>query len=340
MVKVLVSGYGVIGQRLADGVAMQEDMELIGVVDAVPTLTVQTLRDKGMPYKLFAASDDATKTFDSAGIPVSGTMADILPEADIVLDASPGGIGAKNKKLYLKHGNKAVFQGGETDDIANVFFHGYANYEEGLNQDFLKLTSCNTTGLIRTIDCLDREVGVARVAITIVRRVADPGDYHRGIVNALQVDKAPNHQAVDLMNIMPHVEATGLLVHAPITHGHFISVLATPKADLSIEQAKEIFSSHERIRLISISQGFLGNASIFKYARDLGKPRGDIYEVPIWEDTLVKSGRDIMFGIHIPQESVTIPESIDAIRAAMGMETDRLKAVKKTNQYLGLPYWK
>ncbi len=31
MKKVAVVGYGVIGQRLADGVALQEDMELIGV---------------------------------------------------------------------------------------------------------------------------------------------------------------------------------------------------------------------------------------------------------------------------------------------------------------------
>ena len=340
MVKVLVSGYGVIGQRLADGVEQQADMELLGVVDAVPTLTVQALRDKGMPYKLYAAFDEAKKPLESAGIPVSGTMAEILPKSDIVLDAAPGGIGAKNKVLYQKHGKKAVFQGGEKDDIANVFFHGYANYEQGLNQDFLKLTSCNTTGLIRTIDCLDRVVGIERVAITIIRRVADPGDYHRGIVNALQVDKAPNHQAVDLMTIMPHVNATGLLVHTPITHGHFISVLATPKDDISIEETKELFTEHDRIRLISTDQGFLGNASIFKYARDLGRPRGDIYEVPVWEDTFVKSGRDIMFGIHIPQESVTIPESIDAIRAAMGMQTDRLTAVGLTNQYLGLPYWK
>ena len=340
MVKVLVSGYGVIGQRLADGVELQSDMELVGVVDAAPTLTVQALRDKGMPYQLFAAFDRAREPLEDAGIPVSGTMTDILPEIDIVLDAAPGGIGAQNKELYKKHGKKAVFQGGEKDEIANVFFHGYANYEEGLNQDFLKLTSCNTTGLIRAIDCLDRGVGVERVAITIVRRVADPGDYHRGIVNALQVDKAPNHQAVDLMTIMPHVDATGLLVHTPITHGHFISVLATPKKDLSVEDAKALFERHDRIRLVSTDQGFLGNASIFKYARDLGRPRGDIYEVPVWEDTFVKSGRDIMFGMHIPQESVTIPESIDAIRAAMGMETDRLTAVGQTNEYLGLPYWR
>ena len=229
--------------------------------------------------------------------------------------------GAKNKELYIEHGNKAVFQGGEKDEVADVFFHGYSNYEKGLNAQFLKLTSCNTTGLIRTIDCLDRGPGVERVAITIVRRVADPGDYHRGIVNALQVDKAPNHQAVDLMTIMPHVDATGLLVHTPITHGHFISVLATPKDDLSVDEARELFEAHDRIRVVSTDQGFLGNASIFKYARDLGFSRGDIYEVPVWEDTLVKSGRDIMFGIHIPQESVTIPESIDGVRAAMAMET-------------------
>ncbi len=340
MVKVLVSGYGVIGQRLADGVELQGDMELVGVVDAAPTLSVQALRDKGMPYKLYAAFDGARGALEGAGIPVAGTMADVLPEVDIILDASPGGIGAQNKELYAEHGKKAVFQGGEKDEIADVFFHGYANYEQGLNQDFLKLTSCNTTGLIRTIDCLDRGVGIERVAITIVRRVADPGDYHRGIVNALQVDKAPNHQAVDLMSIMPHVDATGLLVHTPITHGHFISVLATPKDDLSIDEARELMSAHDRIRLVSTDQGFLGNASIFKYARDLGRPRGDIYEVPVWEDTFVKSGRDIMFGIHIPQESVTIPESIDAVRAAMGMETDRLTAVGQTNQYLDLPYWK
>lgn len=34
MVNVLVVGYGTIGQRLADGVSLQTDMNLVGVVDA------------------------------------------------------------------------------------------------------------------------------------------------------------------------------------------------------------------------------------------------------------------------------------------------------------------
>ncbi len=340
MTRVLVVGYGVIGQRLADGVAAQADMELVGVVDAAPTLSVRSLKDKGMPYKLFAAFDSATTALQKEGIPVSGTLEEILPTVDIVLDATGPGIGAKNKELYIKYGKKAVFQGGESDDVADVFFHGYANYEEGVNKDFLKLTSCNTTGLIRAVDCIDREVGVERVAITIVRRVADPGDYHRGLTNALQVEKGPTHQAIDLMSIMPHVDATGLLVHAPVTHGHFISVLMTPKQDISIEEVKASFAAHDRIRLVTLAQGFTGNASIFRYARDLGRPRGDVYEISIWEDTFIKQGRDIMFGIHIPQESITIPETIDAIRAATGMNPNREEGLAATNKYLDLPYWR
>ena len=35
-IKVGVAGYGVIGQRLADGVACQGDMELVGVADVAP----------------------------------------------------------------------------------------------------------------------------------------------------------------------------------------------------------------------------------------------------------------------------------------------------------------
>lgn len=34
-IKVAVSGYGVIGKRVADAVRRQEDMELIGVADVV-----------------------------------------------------------------------------------------------------------------------------------------------------------------------------------------------------------------------------------------------------------------------------------------------------------------
>lgn len=339
MVKVGVIGYGVIGQRLADGVALQKDMELVGVADVAPTLAVRALKEKGMPYPLYNAAPSNQVLFDDAGIFVSGSLEDLVQKADILLDATSAGVGAKNKELYEKYNKKAIFQGGEKNSVADVFFHGYANYEKGIGQQFLKLTSCNTTGLIRAVDCLDRAVGIEKVAITIIRRVADPGDYHRGLTNALQVDKAPSHQAVDLMSIMPHVEATGILVHTPVTHGHIISVVATPKKEISKEEILSYFNQHPRIRVVRLADGFLGNAALFRYARDLGNPRGDMYEIAVFEETIVNSGKDIMFAINIPQEAVVIPENMDAIRAAMEMQTDRLKGVAKTNEYLGMGKW-
>ncbi|MDX9916150.1 MAG: type II glyceraldehyde-3-phosphate dehydrogenase, partial [Sphaerochaeta sp.] len=59
-IKVGVAGYGVIGQRLADGVALQQDMELIGVADVAPTLSVRALREKGMPYDFYTAAPQDT----------------------------------------------------------------------------------------------------------------------------------------------------------------------------------------------------------------------------------------------------------------------------------------
>ncbi|OLN32729.1 type II glyceraldehyde-3-phosphate dehydrogenase [Desulfosporosinus metallidurans] len=335
-VKVGVAGYGVIGQRLADGVALQEDMELVGVADVAPTLAIRALKEKGMPYKLYSAMPENQQLFDKLNIPIAGTLEDLVQNVDIMLDATSAGVGAKNKELYKRYGKKAVFQGGEKNSVADVFFHGYANYEQGLGQDFLKLTSCNTTGLIRAVDCIDRKVGVEKVAITIIRRVADPGDYHRGLTNALQVDKAPSHQAVDLMTIMPHIDATGILVHAPVTHGHIITVLAKTKQKISKETLLEYFRENARIRVVRLEDGFLGNASLFKYARDLGNPRGDMYEIAVWEESIVHSGDDIMFAINIPQESDVIPENIDAIRAALRMQNDRMEAVGLTNKYLGM----
>ncbi len=334
MVKVGVVGYGTVGQRLADGVALQEDMELVGVADVEPTLAILALKEKGMPYNLYLAAPENKAKFDKYEIPISGSLEDLIKKVDIVLDATSAGVGEKNKVLYQKYGKKAIFQGGEKTSVADVFFHGYANYEKGIGKQFLKLTSCNTTGVIRSVDCIDREIGISSVIMTIIRRIADPGDYHRGLTNALRVDPVPSHQATDLMLVMPHIKATGVLVHTPVTHGHIITIIATPKRKTTKEEVLDLFKAHPRIRVVRIADGFLGNASLFKYARDLGNLRGDMYEIAVFEETVTVFENQIVYAINVPQEAVVTPENIDGIRAAMEMQTDRLEAVKLTNKYL------
>lgn len=334
--KVGVAGYGIIGQRLADGVALQKDMELIGVVDVAPTLSVRALYDSANPYDIYVVDDSMKSLFESENIPVKGNFNDILSKVDIMLDATPGGVGVKNKEIYKKANVKAIFQGGEKNEVADVFFHGYANYSKGVGKDYLKLTSCNTTGLIRAVDCLDKSVGIKRVVVTIIRRVADPGDTHRGLVDVSLVEKVPNHQARDLMLIMPHIEATGALVHVPTTHGHIITIVATPKKKISINEAISLFEAHPRIKVVDIAKGFNSNTALFKYARDKGNKRADMYEIGLFREMVALSGDNLFFTINIPQECVTIPETIDAIRASLSLQNDGSEAVKLTNKYLGM----
>jgi glyceraldehyde-3-phosphate dehydrogenase (NAD(P)) len=61
-----------------------------------------------------------------------------------------------------------------------------------------------------------------------------------------------------------------------------------------------------------------------------------MYDIAVFDETIAKSGREFMFAINIPQEAVVIPETVDAIRASLQMQTDRLEAVGLTNKYLGL----
>jgi glyceraldehyde-3-phosphate dehydrogenase (NAD(P)) len=335
-VKVGVAGYGVIGNRAAGGVVLQDDMELVGVADVAPTLAVRALQERGMPFPLFAAVPGAEAVFAEAGIPVTGSFDDLLGEVDIMLDAAPGGIGAKNKEHYVRAGVKAVFQGGEAAEVADVFFHGTANYEQGLGVDYLKLTSCNTTGLIRAVDTIHQAAGVSKTFITIIRRVADPGDTHRGLTNVLEVEPIPNHQAVDLMRIIPEIDATGMLIHTPVTHGHIMTISVTPKKKMSVAGALEAFAAYPRIKVVRIADGFNSNSSLFQWARYLENPRGDMYEIGLWEEMVGMSGDDLVFAINIPQESVTIPETIDAIRASMEMQATGDEAVALTDKHLGI----
>ena len=336
-VKVGVAGYGVIGQRVGGRRSRQGDMELVGVADIAPYDIGAGAQRKGHALQDVQCGSPATRAMEEAGIPVSGSFEELVQEVDIMLDSSPGGIGAKNKELYQKLGKKAVFQGGEKNSVADVFFHGYANYEKGIGQDYLKLTSCNTTGLIRAVDMLDRAVGVEKVAITIIRRVADPGR-----LSPRPHERFEGGGGAEPSGGGPHDDHAACAVHR---HSRSYAGDARPHhhGGGHAQEGHSARSSCGRWRMnipesnpVRLADGFLGNASLFRWARDMGYPRGDMYEIALWEESIVKSGDDIMFAINIPQESVVIPENIDAIRAAMKMQLTREEGTAETNKYLGM----
>ena len=76
--KAAVVGYGVIGQRLADGVAAQEDMELTGIMDVTPTLSIRAMLDSKDIYPIYVFEESQIDTFTREGIKVEGTLNNLL----------------------------------------------------------------------------------------------------------------------------------------------------------------------------------------------------------------------------------------------------------------------
>ena len=136
-VRVAVNGYGVIGKRIADAVALQDDMELVGVADVMYDYRIKVAVERG--YVVYASAPEKRGEMEAAGIAVAGTLGDLLKRVDVVADCTPKGIAAKNKGIYTAAGVKAIWQGGEKHDLTGFSFVAQVNCEGALNRDFARV---------------------------------------------------------------------------------------------------------------------------------------------------------------------------------------------------------
>ncbi len=336
--RVAIVGYGTIGERLADGVAKQDDMEVAGVVDVAPTLPVRALVESGKDYPIYCALPEKRKDMESAGIPVAGLMEELLPQVDIVLDATTPGVGRKNKEIYEKFGVPAIFQAGEKRGFADAIFNPMFNYEKCKGLKYLQMFSCNTTGIARQAYVCEKGFGLKEMICLIVRRAADIAETHKGPVDALLPQAIPSHQAEDFHYVAPHIHTITGVITAPVCHGHATMMIFEVGKSTTREEVIEVFRKEPRIRIFRLQDGFISTSHIFDYNRDRMSPRGDMYEVPVWEETIYldKEGKRIYSINMIPQEAIVIPENIDAIRCLLGLEDTAEAAMEHTNRCLGI----
>jgi glyceraldehyde-3-phosphate dehydrogenase (NAD(P)) len=76
--------------------------------------------------------------------------------------------------------------------------------------------------------------------------------------------------------------------------------------------------------------------SVIEITRDLGRPRGDMWEVAFWEDIIHASGSEVNVVYQVHNESVVVPENVDAVRALTGLEENWERSVAKTDKSLGI----
>jgi glyceraldehyde-3-phosphate dehydrogenase (NAD(P)) len=333
--RIGVNGFGVIGKRVADAIALQDDMELVGVSDIATDYRIRIAALKG--YSIYCSLPEKLEEMRKAGLDVVGTLNDLLGKIDLVIDCTPAGIGAKNKPLYEKAGVKAIFQGGEEHEVAGTSFVAQCNYKEALGKNFVRIVSCNTTGICRTVGAIHKEFGVKRARVTLVRRGCDPWESSRhGPLNTVVPEvHIPSHQGPDAQKVIPDLNIVTAACKVPVTLSHLHFVMIEPRQEVSKGQVIETLSKAPRIKLFRASDGFDGLQAIIEYHRDILRPRSDVWEVPIWEESIDVQDGEIFWIMHVHNEAICIPENIDAIRAMLELEKDPLKSIEKTNKALG-----
>ena len=117
-IRVGINGYGVIGKRVADAVALQPDMEVVGVADTATDYRVELARLRG--HALFGSTPQATVAMGATGLEPTGELGELLANIDVIVDATPKHIGAANKARYDAAGVKSILQGGERHELAGV----------------------------------------------------------------------------------------------------------------------------------------------------------------------------------------------------------------------------
>lgn len=336
MIKVGIVGYGTIGKRVADAVAMQKDMKLVGVTAHSYNFNTEVAKQKG--YKIFTVNGDADLKLN--GIKPDGDINNLLEEVDVMVDATPKKVGKENIEKYYKPKKiKAIVQGGEKHEVAGTSFVAQCNYNESLDKAYARIVSCNTTGLCRTLDAINKMYGITSVHATMIRRGADPGDIHHGPINAIvPVLEMPSHHGPDVQTVLHNIEifTTALSVPSTLMHLHTLTVDLKKRA--SLNDVIELFKNSTRIRVVRNAEHLRSTAEIMEFARDLGRLRGDMPEICVWQEAIgltSNSHNKLLYMQAVHQESDVIPENIDCIRAMTGFK-DGKKSIDMTNKSFGI----
>jgi len=332
MINVFINGYGTVGKRVADAVALQKDMKIIGVSKRTPDFDAEQAIKKG--FDLYCVEGADVDAFKKRGLETNGYLKDIKDSVDVVIDGAPGKQGGKNMELYKSLGLNAIFQGGEDASIGTSF-NAHANFDKNVGQKYIRVVSCNTTGLARTLSCINEANAIKKVKAVMIRRAADPGDNKKGPINAIVPEvKVPSHHGPDLKTVLP-IDIETIAVKVPTTLMHLHTIMVDLKKDIKREDVIDLFNNRSRVILVSKEEGIDSTADIMEYAKNLGRNRGDMYEINVWKDSIsVKDG--MLYYIQaIHQESDIVPENVDAIRAMFDLKK-RDESIEMTNKAMGI----
>ena len=94
-------------------------------------------------FPLFGATGEHVGAMRAAGLNVTGTLDELLGQADVVVDCTPKRIAAKNVEVYRRRGVKFILQGGEKHSATGHSFVAESNYSSALDRESTRVVSCS-----------------------------------------------------------------------------------------------------------------------------------------------------------------------------------------------------
>lgn len=148
--------------------------------------------------------------------------------------------------------------------------------------------------------------------------------------------KVPSHQGPDAQTVISGLDITTMAGAGPynLSHIHF-AMVETTRA-VSVDELRDALWDEPRIAFVRAADGVVAANSVIELMRDLGRPRGDMWEVAVWEDALAADEREVYLTFQVHNESIVVPETIDCIRALTEAETDAAASIAKTDSSLGV----
>ncbi len=335
-IRVAVNGFGVIGKRVADAVTLQDDMELVGVADVVADVRLTSAREHG--FDIYGSDEATSQAMADGGVHVVGKLDELLTRVDVVVDCTPKGIGAKNLARYRELGVAAILQGGEKHAVTGHSFVAQANYRSAIGRDATRVVSCNTTSTVRTLNALREAKLLRRARGVLIRRATDPWESdHSGIMNTVVPERdIPSHQGPDARTVIPDLDVVTIAAKAAHTQGHQHFWIVDLARASSRDELLDAFRATPRVALVQAADGVVALNSTFELMKDLGRPRGDMWEVAIWEDILTVEDDQAYYTYQVDNQAIVIPETIDAIRALSGTVEDPAVSIARTDAALGV----
>ncbi len=356
--KIGVVGPGTIGRRIIESLNKHPDYEVIGVAKTSKNNWPKDLFSK---YNFYVSDKIDMKKYSFGDTQIrldaklkefsefnpAGTLIDLILRTDLIVDATPKKVGIKNKELYenevIKKTReelglnplKVIYQGGEKSSVAEMSFIAnpcYDKVEKNINS--VRCVSCNTTGMGRIVYQLiqnNKIPRINRIYNTLVRRSIDPSQKKGSFIDAFKAE-ANSHHGEDLKTIFPQVKIGTNAFAVPMSHFHGHSIIVQFEDAVESEDVQELLLRDDRIAVINPKEFFSGD--LFELSRkyhnqDAYVVAAQIKKISDFDDTIAVLAA-------VPQESIVIPESIDAINALLTNKTKN-KSMNETDELLGIP---